>query len=79
MLKDTEDVWVKMFAQFGRQYEKPPLVLFTGATSTACGTGQAAMGPFYCPADRKIYIDLAFLRGAEATASARPATSRRPT
>jgi uncharacterized protein len=60
VLKDTEDVWEQNFARFGRRYEKPPLVIFSGATRTACGTGQAAMGPFYCPADQKIYIDLDF-------------------
>src|SRR5574343_1240016 len=46
----------------GRKYEAPRLVLFTGATPTACGTGQTAMGPFYCPGDHKVYIDLAFYR-----------------
>ncbi|HRK17737.1 MAG TPA: neutral zinc metallopeptidase [Hyphomicrobiaceae bacterium] len=60
VLKDTEDVWERVFQSFGRRYVKPQLVLFTGATRTACGVGQAAMGPFYCPADQKIYIDLAF-------------------
>ena len=60
VLKDTEDVWTQSFKSFGREYTKPPLVLFTGQTRTACGTGMAAMGPFYCPADQKIYIDLAF-------------------
>ncbi len=60
VLKDTEDVWDKVFASFGRKYEKPPLVLFTGRTQTACGTGLSAMGPFYCPADRKVYVDLVF-------------------
>jgi hypothetical protein len=60
VLKDTEDVWNNVFQQFGRRYEEPKLVMFTGATRTACGVGQTAMGPFYCPLDRKIYIDLAF-------------------
>jgi predicted metalloprotease len=60
VLADTEDVWDQIFKGAGRRYEKPTLVLFTGATRTACGTGQSAMGPFYCPADRKVYIDLAF-------------------
>ena len=60
VLADTEDVWEKLFAGAGRRYEKPTLVLFRGATRTACGTGQSAMGPFYCPADRKVYIDLSF-------------------
>ncbi len=56
----TEDVWTEIFAQQGRRYEPPGLVMFTGATQSACGLGQAAMGPFYCPADRKAYIDLSF-------------------
>jgi hypothetical protein len=60
VLKDTEDVWNRVFQSFGRRYEEPPLVLFSGRTSTACGPGMAAMGPFYCPLDRKVYIDLAF-------------------
>jgi hypothetical protein len=60
VLADTEDVWTGIFTQGGGQYQDPRLVLFRGATSTACGTGQAAMGPFYCPADRKVYIDLGF-------------------
>lgn len=60
VLADTEDVWGKLFSGVGRTYEKPTLVIFRGETQTACGRGQAAMGPFYCPADRKVYIDLAF-------------------
>ena len=60
MLADTEDVWEQIFKGAGRQYRKPTLVLFSGATRTACGTGQSAMGPFYCPADQKVYIDLSF-------------------
>lgn len=60
VLKDTEDVWDRVFQSFGRRYVKPQLVLFTGATRTACGVGQSAMGPFYCPADQKIYVDLKF-------------------
>ena len=60
VLADTEDVWTDIFAKGGAKYQDPRLVLFRGATPTACGTGQAAMGPFYCPADRKVYIDLGF-------------------
>jgi predicted metalloprotease len=60
VLADTERTWGTLFQQLGRQYQDPTLVLFTGATPTACGTGQAAMGPFYCPLDQKVYIDLAF-------------------
>lgn len=60
VLADTEDVWTRVFRSFGKRYQEPQLVLFSGATRTACGVGQAAMGPFYCPLDRKIYIDLSF-------------------
>ena len=60
VLADTEDVWRDLFAKAGRQYVDPKLVLFRGSTPTACGTGQSAMGPFYCPGDQKVYIDLAF-------------------
>ena len=60
VVADTEDVWSAIFAQQGQRYEAPKLVMFTGATQSACGLGQAAMGPFYCPADRKAYIDLGF-------------------
>ena len=60
VLADTEDVWTGLFSQGGGRYQQPKLVLFRGATPTACGTGQAAMGPFYCPADQKVYIDLGF-------------------
>ncbi len=60
VLADTEDVWKQQFSQMGGSYRDPKLVLFRGATPTACGTGQTAMGPFYCPGDQKVYIDLAF-------------------
>lgn len=60
VLADTEDVWKEIFAQNGGTYREPVLVLFRGATQTACGVGQAAMGPFYCPADQRVYIDLGF-------------------
>jgi uncharacterized protein len=59
---DTEDVWSALFAARGAQYVEPRLVLFRGATQSACGLGQAAMGPFYCPADQNAYIDLAFFQ-----------------
>jgi uncharacterized protein len=62
VLADTEDVWERVFAAAGKRYEKPTLVLFSGATRTECGVGQSAMGPFYCPLDRKVYIDLDFYR-----------------
>ncbi|MFN0219203.1 MAG: neutral zinc metallopeptidase [Hyphomicrobium sp.] len=60
VLADTEDVWDRVFKSAGKTYEHPPLVLFSGYTRTACGAGQAQMGPFYCPLDRKVYIDLSF-------------------
>ena len=60
VVADTEDVWTGIFAAQGRQYQAPTLVMFTGTTRSACGMGQAAMGPFYCPADQKAYIDLSF-------------------
>ena len=60
VLADTEDVWKDVFAKAGGKYQEPKLVLFRGSTATACGQGQAAMGPFYCPADRNVYIDLGF-------------------
>ncbi len=60
VLRDTEKVWGQVFQASGSQYRDPRLVLFRGATPTACGTGQSAMGPFYCPGDAKVYIDLDF-------------------
>lgn len=60
VLADTEDVWTDIFRKGGSQYQDPKLVLFRGAVGTACGTGQSAMGPFYCPGDQKVYIDLSF-------------------
>lgn len=61
VMKDTEDVWDKLFReQLGRQYQKPVLVLFSGATRSGCGAADAGTGPFYCPADQKLYIDLSF-------------------
>jgi len=62
VLADTEDTWTAIFSKAGQTYVKPRLVLFTGRTQTACGTGQTASGPFYCPGDQKIYIDLSFYR-----------------
>jgi len=60
VLADTEDTWGTIFKSGGGQYKEPRLVLFTGATRSGCGVGQAAMGPFYCPADQKVYLDLTF-------------------
>jgi len=62
VLRSTEQVWTDVFRESGRTYEAPKLVLFSGSWPTACGQGQAAMGPFYCPEDRKVYIDLSFYR-----------------
>jgi predicted metalloprotease len=62
VLLDTEQAWTEIFAANGAQYRKPKLDIFSGAYPTACGQGVAASGPFYCPADEKVYIDLAFYR-----------------
>jgi predicted metalloprotease len=62
VLADTEDTWTELFRAQGATYLKPKLVLFSGSTPTACGTGQTATGPFYCPGDQKVYIDLSFYR-----------------
>jgi hypothetical protein len=60
VLADTEDVWRILFKSMGKTYEEPNLVLFSGSVSSACGLASAAVGPFYCPADQKVYIDLSF-------------------
>lgn len=60
VLASTEDIWGAYFKQNGMTYKHPTLVLYRNITSTACGTGQAAMGPFYCPVDQKVYLDLSF-------------------
>lgn len=60
VLADTEDTWGAIFAKSGQQYQPPTLVLFSGEVQSACGFAQSAMGPFYCPSDRKVYLDLAF-------------------
>jgi uncharacterized protein len=57
---DTEQTWTQIFSQAGRTYRKPTLVLFSDAAQTACGFGSAAVGPFYCPGDQKVYLDLSF-------------------
>ena len=62
ILRSTETTWAPIFSASGKEYLAPTLVLFSDATQTACGTGQSAMGPFYCPADQKVYIDLSFYR-----------------
>ncbi len=61
VLKDTEDVWNKLFSQYGSTYREPKLVLFRTAVSSACGYAQSATGPFYCPGDEKVYLDLDYL------------------
>ena len=60
VLADTEDIWSREFSRIGRQYEEPELVIYRGQYPTGCGVGDARMGPFYCPVDRKVYIDLGF-------------------
>ena len=60
VLASTEDVWTQIFREGGSRYAVPKLVLYRGATATACGTGQSAMGPFYCPGDQKVYLDMDF-------------------
>ena len=62
VLADTEGVWQKIFAERGNRYQEPKLVMFSGEVTSACGAAQSAMGPFYCPADKKVYIDLSFYR-----------------
>ncbi|HVF70829.1 MAG TPA: neutral zinc metallopeptidase [Chthoniobacterales bacterium] len=62
VLADTEDAWNAVFQQMGRQYEEPKLVLFSGQTRSGCGFASTASGPFYCPEDRRVYIDLNFYR-----------------
>ena len=65
VLADTEDTWGEIFEQGGARYERPKLVLFTGAVRSACGLAQSAVGPFYCPGDHRVYIDLDFYRMLE--------------
>src|SRR5690606_12313871 len=60
VLADTEDVWNKIFAENNMQYEEPRLVLFSNAVQTSCGGASSASGPFYCPADKTVYMDLVF-------------------
>jgi predicted metalloprotease len=62
VLGDTDETWERIFAAQGDTYQPPTIVLFRGATQSACGVGQAAMGPFYCPSDRKLYLDLSFFQ-----------------
>ncbi|MFZ1427013.1 MAG: neutral zinc metallopeptidase [Geminicoccaceae bacterium] len=62
VLAQTEDTWTDIFAQAGQQYQDPQLVLFDGSVQSACGMAASATGPFYCPGDRKVYLDLSFFR-----------------
>ena len=62
VLADTEDTWRSLFSQKSRSYDEPRLVLFTGAVQSACGTASSAVGPFYCPGDHKVYLDLSFFQ-----------------
>jgi predicted metalloprotease len=62
VLADTEEVWHKLFKQMGKNYEEPKLVLFRGRVESACGLADSAVGPFYCPADHKVYVDLQFFQ-----------------
>jgi len=66
ILGETEDVWTEVFAARGERYPAPTLVLFSGQVRSACGSAGSAMGPFYCPGDRQVYIDLSFFREMEA-------------
>jgi uncharacterized protein len=65
VLGSTEAQWQKIFAQYGKTYQPPTLVMFSGATRSACGFAQSAMGPFYCPNDRKVYLDTSFFQDLE--------------
>jgi predicted metalloprotease len=65
VLRDTEETWSEIFRERGDDYREPTLVLFSGATQSACGLGQSAMGPFYCPNDQQVYLDLSFFHDLE--------------
>jgi predicted metalloprotease len=65
ILKDTEDVWGEQFRQMGKRYEEPRLVLYSGIVASACGEADSAVGPFYCPGDSRVYIDLSFYKDME--------------
>lgn len=66
VLADTEDVWTPIFAQLGGTYQAPKLVMFSGAVQSACGSATSASGPFYCPADQKVYLDTSFFKAMRA-------------
>jgi predicted metalloprotease len=71
VLKDTEDIWYELFQENGRTYRNPTLVLFSQGTESACGSNSSATGPFYCPGDEKVYIDLSFLQDLQDKLGAR--------
>ena len=79
VLASTEDAWTEIFTGQGLRYERPTLVLYSEAVASGCGSASSAVGPFYCPADQKLYLDLTLLRSPLAQRFARPATSPRPT
>jgi uncharacterized protein len=70
VLKDTEDIWSELFRKEGKTYREPTLVLFSQGTESACGSNSSATGPFYCPGDEKLYIDLSFLKDLQQKLSA---------
>ncbi|HBZ93068.1 MAG TPA: neutral zinc metallopeptidase [Pseudomonas sp.] len=70
ILGDTEDTWRELFQQAGQQYRDPQLVLFSGGVNSACGFASSAVGPFYCPGDQRVYLDMAFFREMEQRFSA---------
>jgi predicted metalloprotease len=76
VLGSTEEQWKKILAEYGREYEPPTLVMFSGATRSGCGFAQSAMGPFYCPNDRKVYLDTSFFQDLERRFSACEAGSK---
>jgi predicted metalloprotease len=65
IFRDTEEVWDELFRKMGKQYQKPTLVLFSDLVESACGSADSAVGPFYCPGDSRVYIDLSFYRDME--------------
>ena len=84
ILGSTEAQWTDIFAESGKTYKPPTLVMFSGATQSGCGFAQSAMGPFYCPFDKKVYLDTSFFQDLErrfraCDAGAKPASSHRPT
>ena len=79
VLADTEDTWHALFRNMGKTYDEPKLVLFSGAAQSACGFASAAVGPFYCPMDQKVYIDLSFYNDLKDPVRGATGISPRPT